>query len=421
MKEQVLSSRKERRKGILYSLFALYIIYSTDSLIVSLGGNRSIEYGSYTILGVFASVFLVKLLIRNRYRVAWDILVCVVCVVLSSMMNFDRSLIGLIKIFCLIIGYYIATELDKKRFVKAFVLMMTLIAVGSLVVYVLKDFLVGINLFPIITGYKGQQFANFIFANVRVNSISSFRNWGPFWEPGAYQAYIIVSLLFLMFEDIEFKHRNLMIIIHIITIGTVMSTTGFLAVPFLLTAFILDQSTSKKFLFLNISIVIIALCFILWFISSPYFETIFTNKFELGSDIDRIATVRYGLRLFLQKPIFGFSSAYTEEFHAIAGQSFSITNTYIANLVVFGLVMGVLSVALILRFVLSYGRSSIVTLLIFISLIVSFSGEKMLYCPLFSFMMFYKANVKCVNLDNNYFESTTKSAYSGQTARVFRF
>lgn len=401
MQEQVLSYKSEKIKNLLYSIFALYIIYSTDSLIVTICANRTIEYGSYAILGVLASIFLVKILLRNHGRVSWDILLCVVCVFLSSVMNFDRSLIGLIKFFCLIIGFYIATEFDQKRFVKAFVSMMTLIAIASLIVYVLKDFLIGLNILPIITGYKGQQFANFFFANVRVNSVSSFRNWGPFWEPGAYQAYVIVSLLFLMFDNIEFKHKNLMIIIHVITIGTIMSTTGFLAVPFLLIAFIIDRSTSKKFLLLKIAIVVIAFGFILWFMSSSYFDTIFTNKFEMGSDIDRIVTVRYGIKLFLQKPIFGYSSAYTAKFHEMAGQTFAITNTYIANLVVFGMVMGVLSIAFIYRFVRSYRKTGIITLLIFISLIISFSGEKMLYCPLFSFLMFYRANRTIAHLGDD--------------------
>ena len=409
MQEQVLSKKNERIKSFLYSLLALYIIYSTDSLLVTVSQLYTIEYGSYTILGRMAVVFLMKILMKNRGLISWDILICVVCVSLSSIMNFDRSLIGPIKIFCLIIGYYIATELDKKRFIKAFLTMMTVIAVASLIVYIFEDYIISSNIFPVITGYKGQRFVIALFSNVRI-SVDSIRNWGPFWEPGAYQAYEIVTLLFLMFDDIEFKHKNLIIIIHVITIGTIMSTTGFLAVPFLLIAFILVRSTNKKFLFLKIAIVVIAFGFILWFMSSPYFDAIFTSKFEMGSDIDRIVTVRYGLQLFLQKPIFGYSSAYTAKFHEIAGQSFSITNTYVANLVVFGLIMGVLSVAFIYRFVKSYRKSVIVTLLIFISLIVSFSGEKMLYCPLFSFMMFYRADRPVGYLNDNSFLSGVQAS-----------
>lgn len=403
MQKQVKPTKSEKRKNFLYSIFALYIIYSTDSLIVSLSTNRTIEYGSYVILGIFASIFLVKILMRNHGCISWDIFLCIICVFFSSLMNFDKSLIGIIKIFCLIIGFYIARHFEKKRFVKTFVSMMTLIAVVSLIVYILKDFLIGLNIFPIITGYKEQKFANFFFANVRVNSVSSFRNWGPFWEPGVYQAYIIVSLLFLMFEKNEFKHRNLMIVIHLITIGSIMSTTGFLAVPFLLFAFIMDRSTNRKFMLLKIVIVAIVFGFVFWFMNSQYFDTIFTDKFEQGSNLDRIATVRYGIQLFLQKPIFGFSSTYTAQFHEIAGQAFSITNTYIANLVVFGFGMGVLSILLIYKFVRSYRKSCIVTCLMFIALIVSFSGENMIYCPLFSFMMFYRANKITVSSGKNDF------------------
>lgn len=388
-----LTITKERYLNFMYSIFALYIIYSTDSLIVSLGTNRAVEYGSYAVLGVLSTIFLGRMLVQKHGRISKELFLCVVCVAMSSIFNLDTSLIGLIKIFSLIVGFYIATELDQKRFIKAFIRMMAVIATVSLVVYFFKDFLIGLNIFPIITGYKGQRFANFFFANVRVNSASSFRNWGPFWEPGAYQAYIIVTLLLVMFENTDIRHKNMLIAIFVITIGTVMSTTGFLAIPFLLIAFILDRSANKKYTFIKIAIVIMAAGFLLWFMSSPYFDSIFTNKFELGTDIDRIVTVKYGLLLFLRRPIFGYSSSYTSAFHSIVGQSFAITNTFIANLVVFGLVMGVLSVGFIYRFVRSYKRSHIVTMLILLSLIISFSGEKMLYCPIFSFMMFYRANV----------------------------
>lgn len=392
MQSLTILKRNDRYRDFLYSVFALYFIYSTDSLIVSLGTNRMVEYGSYAILGVLSAIFLINIMVRHHGQVLLDLFICLACVFASSLINLDRSLLGLIKSFCLVVGFYAATEMDQKRFIKAFIRMMTLIAVGSLVIYVMKDFLISLNVFPVLTGYKGQRFANFFLANVRVNSTASFRNWGPFWEPGAYQAYLIVALLFLMFEDIDMKHKSLLITIFVITLGTVMSTTGFLAIPFLLTAFLLSGSEHKKFLSLKVAIIIIVTGFMIWFVNSEYFAKIFTDKFELGSELDRFMTVKYGLKLFLQKPIFGYSSLYTAAFHEIVGQSFSITNTYIAHLVVFGLVMGVLSIVLIYRFVRSYNKPFLITFLMFLSLIVSFSGEKMIYCPLFSFMMFYQAN-----------------------------
>lgn len=400
MRELELTFEREKIKNMSYSLFALYIIYSTDSLIASINADRFFEYCSYAVLGVLAIIFFIKLLIRNHGCVTFEFMTCVICVLLSSIMNFDNSFIGVIKACSLIIGFYIARELDTRRFIKSFVSMMTFIACTSMVIYFFKDFLVGLNILPVISGYKEQQFANFLFSNVRIYPVSSVRNWGPFWEPGAYQAYIIVSLLFLMFDDIEFKYKNFMLIIHVITIGTIMSTTGFLAAPFLLIAFFLSQKASNKALLTKIIITLITFGFALWFISSQYFDVIFTNKFDIGSDIDRIVTVRYGIELFLQKPIFGYSSVYTDKFHEIAGQTFSISNTYIANFVVFGLVVGVLSIVLIYRFVKSFKNSDIVTFLIFVSLIISFSGEKMLYSPIFSFMMFYRSNKMITRLGN---------------------
>lgn len=391
MQNQKALKKNENSKNILYFLLALYMIYSTDSLVVALGVNRAIEYGSYAILGACAVIFLGLMLLRNNMHISLNLFVCVVCVALSSLVNFDSSLIGWIKISSLIVGCYIATQTDQKKFIKAFVYLMALIAAVSLVLYFFRDFFVGLGMFPVMKGYKDQEFVNFFLTNVRINSLSVFRNWGPFWEPGAYQIYLITSLTFLMFEEIDFKHKNLLILIFLVTLGTVMSTTGFFAIPFLLLAFIFDTSTNKKALFLKTIVVILATGFAVWFFSSEYFDITFTDKLDMGADLDRFATIRYGLQLFLKKPIFGYSSAYTAQFHEMAGTSFSITNTFIGNLVVYGLIVGLLSVALLYAFVRGYRKSVLVTVLIFMALLISFSGENVLYCPMFSFLMFYRA------------------------------
>lgn len=62
-----------------------------------------------------------------------------------------------------------------------------------------------------------------------MNGTISLRNSGPFWEPGAFQGYIWIAALLLIFnvDEERIKHRKFVFALLIITLLTTQSTTGY--------------------------------------------------------------------------------------------------------------------------------------------------------------------------------------------------
>lgn len=388
------SSNNIKTKGVWrYYLLAIYIIYSTDSLIIGLGLDKRIEYGSYGILCILCLYFFISFLLKSKGKIKSSeimLFVCIYTIALSAIYNFDKSFISVIKIASLVVGFYIAKYMNAKLFIKAYVICMTMIGIFSMFTFTFSNVLATIDFFPRYVSSNGQQFVSLIFSNLRVYP-TTFRNWGPIWEPGAFQAYLIIALFFVFFDDLQLKYKNIIIILLLMTILTTFSTTGFIALPFIIIGYILDSSQKKKIQ--KILIICGGSIFLMWFINrSGYFEILFTDKFKKSFDIDRVATIIYGIKLWLRNPIFGYSSGYTKAFYDLTLVEFSITNTFIANLVVYGTVMGVYSLTSIIGCICSYRHKLLVNLLISIGLIICFSGEKFLYTPIISFLMFYRFN-----------------------------
>lgn len=54
------------------------------------------------------------------------------------------------------------------------------------------------------------------------------RNSGPFWEPGAFQGFINIAILFILTSRININNMNIKLVILLITLLTTQSTTGYI-------------------------------------------------------------------------------------------------------------------------------------------------------------------------------------------------
>jgi hypothetical protein len=322
-------------------------------------------------------------------------LLSVVFVALSAIVNLDTSLVASIKIGCLIMGFYMANRMNIKLFLRAYVHLMIIISVFSLLVFFLPEFFIGLDYAPEIEGYKGQVFKVFWLSNIRL-SLMGYRNWGPFWEPGVYQTYLILAIIFLLFDDTGIKKRNLSLIILTVTLITTFSTTGFIAAPFIFFAYMLNKSQSKRSAVMKIAFFAVLFVAIIWFVNSEFFDVVFLNKFENIDDTGRNLTVEYGLKLWIKRPIFGYGSEYTQEMYELAGHSFGITNTFVGNLITHGAVVGIYSIIAIFMYAKSYKTKPLVFIFLAIGLILTMSGENYKFSPIICFLMFYRFNLKTI-------------------------
>jgi len=113
-------------------------------------------------------------------------------------------------------------------------------------------------LFPL----KDQTYAftpNYIL--VTFNQYQQFRNSGPFWEPGAFAVFLNVAILFNVMSNKKlFDKKN---ILFIISVATTLSTAGYLALFFIVTAVYLIVNPSLKKVFILIPMIFFFTIFII--------------------------------------------------------------------------------------------------------------------------------------------------------------
>ena len=246
-----------------------------------------------------------------------------------------------------------------------------------------------LSFFPAIAGHKGQVFQLYGLSNVRI-SMPGYRNWGPFVEPGIYQTYLIIGIVFLMFDKPDIKRTKLCLGILIFTLITTFSTTGFISIPFILLAYILNSKNTSSAIVKRILLLLLATGVVFWFINSEFFDLVVSNKFDNIEDTGRTPTIIYGLQLWLKRPIFGYSSKFAEPLFELAGFEFGITNTFIGNLISFGAFVGIYSLIGIILYAKSYSKKPLVYICLAIGLIISLSGETYRYSPVITFITFYR-------------------------------
>lgn len=120
------------------------------------------------------------------------------------------------------------------RFPKVYVETMVFIAVISLVGFVYNNYV------GVIPGVRHSDAAVSIYIYNQLDGIYSgfvSRNCGMFWEPGAYQGYLNIAVMFALLFD-EVKKVKYQILILIITILTTKSTTGYAVLAFILAYYV---------------------------------------------------------------------------------------------------------------------------------------------------------------------------------------
>ncbi len=137
------------------------------------------------------------------------------------------------------------------------------------------------------------------------------RNAGPFWEPGAFQGYLFVAILFLMKRnDFEEHYGELMLLA--ITVLTTMSTTGYillgLAGGYFLCRYAkraFSHGRVKRFALLKIAVLFAAVVLgVLYLLKSSTIADKFTYSNESFSI--RMLHLTCSMSMVMERPIVGF-------------------------------------------------------------------------------------------------------------------
>ncbi len=395
-------NKKQIRTAYMYLYIFLMLLLCRDSLV------------STTILGFPKSLFLTLIIsIPNfiifikkikaeglkSYRV-YIFIILVLNIILTMIIKSDYQLYNFSLLVFIFIGFVVSYVYEYKEFIKAFINIMIFISMYSLITtYLFKPLIIhtGIN-FPTIINSVNNVFYNFIFS-FALTAESYIRNFGFFREPGVYQVFIILALIFLTFvKNIKIKSRKKIIytLIFTVTILSTFSTTGIILLALFFTTYIVklirDGKMNRKVFIIitTITIICILILTLLYNIIPSFRETlrfsiekIFTPNESLSA---RQESIIVPLKLYLNSPIFG--QKYIDVVEAIDHN----TNTTINMFAIYGLLTGVIHIMLIYLLIKKMKQPKSVSALIFIIFIVAINtqfliGNSVLWIVMFSCFM----------------------------------
>ncbi|MDP4119779.1 MAG: hypothetical protein Q8876_01815 [Bacillota bacterium] len=218
-------------------LLTIYAIFGTDAL-VSKNNINSAAYVSVFVTLVTAGFFLINFKFVSKTKLLIFSIMCVI-VLISGLKNEDLGY-GYVLIYCVFLFAFLLSEIVKfEIFVDIFTRIISIIAIASLVLFFFSSIFIRITPgFLTYTNTSGYTFITLWISNI--NEIDPQRNYGAFWEPGAFQMYLNTALMIELFFRRK-KIRKSIVIILVAAIITTYSTTGYLVAGLFLLIFVFSK------------------------------------------------------------------------------------------------------------------------------------------------------------------------------------
>lgn len=278
------------------------------------------------ILAIIAGAFWITLKIKaGEYGVFFMINVLIfaafsVLIVLGWMFSgemsnssFRNNYIGFITSFMLTL---IMTMLFKKKQIAlSYIDYMVGISIVSLVCFALTIFLPDVAARVPMSMDESGHFYTFFYTwgwdDHGTGLCFLNRNCGPFWEPGAFQGFLIIAVLFAIRYGDSIKNIDKKLILLFITIISTVSTTGLLLLVMIcivwrkkLGLYLMQNVKNKEFV-KKILIAAFAI-FIAWLLfSGVIFDKLASYTDSTVSAGIRFNDLKYGIGLCFIKPLFG--------------------------------------------------------------------------------------------------------------------
>lgn len=346
--------------------------------------------------------------VPTRFFCIWVMMVTTFLIV--SHLNEEYLNRTIIKILCITVGFLICCQFSFRDYAEAFCKVMYLVAIGSivfeLIAYICSPLL---NLFPVMINSVGVKFYTCLFAGLdsRTLNTSTIRAGGIFWEPGVYQIYLNLAIIFELIL-LKNKKRN-RLIAYIIALVITFSTTGYIAFAWILASYLLffdnkhNFSVQTKAIYIGI-IAIASVATIFLFGDSLTTGIVFGKLFDptSGTANVRYASIVTNIEIFLDYPLHGVGmERIADEFFTrtlksplIYGFTDQNTNTLLYQFAAHGGIWGSLFLIGTFKFGNIFSEKKIQTVCVFIVLVVMYIGENLQVSILPYVIIFYGYNWK---------------------------
>lgn len=405
--------KKNKLKELNEYLIVLFIILATDTLWF----RYSFRPLNYYVINIFGFLAAIQILANRKVKKVYiPLFLMIISIALAQIMNMSTDMLGIYKIAVIFVGINLSIKIPFYKFVEKFVEIVVVLALISLICILGKSIITSIfNLKTINNGLI--EFYTLYIMNFYKNIYGGFleRNVGAFWEPGAYQAYLILGIMFLNFVLKNKKNLFIKNIILIITIFSTMSTTGMICLVLVGLALVFNEER-KGPLFKFIVLILLGIILVLIF-GNDYIQQILFTKFNSEST----SYISYSTRLnailnefivILKSPLIGVGiTKYQAIYENIALKYFMdpvTTATSLAAWSMFGFIHFLIFNWSYIRISKSISNKRISFIIVCIIFIIMLNTENWCFSILFNILVVYG-----VLIDRNNSTSNIIKKYTG--------
>lgn len=399
MKHQ--SGKRDFLENLILTAVILFVTFFTCDTVL-FGTNKNELYRSVmqAVLGLF-SIFLCFYTFSKRKRFSKKHLaICViliVCVVATMLVHRELRNGYIFKCSLLLFSFLAVELIDIKIFASYFNRVLFFIAVISIVFFSFQ--VIANNIFsfaPRLYNSADYPFRNLIFY-VQCEWVRN-RNFGIYREPGVYQMFLIVALLFELYYSEKPSGKKLLVFS--VAVLTTLSTTGMIAYGiWLLLALIKTRRFSKQDKVLTVLMGALS-CLLLVIILNVDVLALWDRLFKKiaiknYSYLARLASATVNIRLWLLNPVFGMGIGEAQNlFEEITASAYGTvikdnTNTLLVQFALHGTVYGFLWITAWLKGALRLGKTAIERILIAGIILALCLGENLTYSPFANILMMY--------------------------------
>jgi hypothetical protein len=360
----------------------------------------------------------------------------VLFIIMISLLLFNKLVTGDSSKFSAVLCIYIFVSLvfvrsyTTNQFIENYNKAMLLLCVYSLIATYIVVAFSGffVNVLPqIIHETKGMRFLDtgLCFVYIPLYGMQ-YRNYSVFQEPGIYQFYIILALIFELWFIKKQPGKKLRLIIYIVALISCFSTTGLLVgMLILIGCFFTREPDNKPYKKMIIGILALT---ILTYAFVPAIQVLIDDSVaKLGgisgelmtgeSAASRVGSAYAYLQAWGEKPFIGWGyTAGTTDLTSLYLSKYTThnTNTIFSNFAFFGLIYGCLYLGLFSKFIFDIRAPIITKVILFLSMMICINNERFIDSTIIFILLFYSV------LGKNGKEKFDEPIRDGKIYRVLR-
>lgn len=315
-------------------------------------------------------------------------------VFLSSLVNNDSMVVIFLMVVPLMLGILYTITFTFEEIAKAYVKVMAIICIISLVCFIGSILLPSVFCRDMVyRESQGDYFYHFFYIFVKRDDATNLRNYGMFWEPGAFQAFISLALLFVLQKP---KLNIPIFIIFTLATASTFSTTGYITYAILLLFCNKKYWSRYQRIFVYVMIVVAALVVVnfsellLEGESSTFGKLEELNEggmdnFEMTSTSVRYYALIKPIEAFFKDPIFGVGYLGLQKYTEIYLHGM-ITCTFVNYFAIYGLFFGLIMVSGYFRISKRISSNWLNGIVIFCVLMLIIFSENLIRIPMFTLL-----------------------------------